>query len=76
MEWIIKIVHGPFVTIDCAPPHRRKKKTEEKSKVVAAVWRTELIQFLTALAVLHKDDLKKRINRMRAMAEWMLWKNG
>ena len=27
--------------------------------VVTAVWGTELIQFLTALAILHQDDLKK-----------------
>ena len=31
--------------------HRRRIKTEEKAKVVAAVWGTELIQFLAALAV-------------------------
>ena len=33
--------------------------TEEKAKVVAAVWGTEFIKFL---AVLHQDDMKKRIN--------------
>ena len=32
--------------------HRRRIKTEEKSKVVAAVWGTELIQFLASLAIL------------------------
>ena len=37
----------------------RKIKSEAKAKVVAAVWRTELIQFLDALAILHQDDLKK-----------------
>ena len=26
--------------------HRRRIKTKEKAKVVAAVWRTELIQFV------------------------------
>ena len=31
--------------------HRRKIYTEEKSKVVAAVWGTELIQFLAALQI-------------------------
>ena len=36
--------------------HRRRIKTEEKAKVVDAVWGTELIQFLAALAILHKDD--------------------
>ena len=33
--------------------------TEEKAKVVAAVWGTELIQLHVALAILHLDDLKK-----------------
>ena len=32
---------------------RRRVNTEEKAKVVAAVWGTEFIQFLSALAVLH-----------------------
>ena len=36
--------------------HRRRINTEEKAKVVAAVWGTELIQFLAALAILHQDD--------------------
>ena len=39
---------------------RRRIKTEEKEKVVAAAWGTELIQFYAALAILHQDDLKKR----------------
>ena len=43
-------------------------KTEEKAKVVAAVWRSELIQFLAALGIFHQDDLKKKINRI--MATW------
>ena len=30
-------------------------ETEEK----AVVWKTELIQFIAALAILHQDDLKK-----------------
>ena len=33
--------------------HRRGIKAEEKAKVVAAVWDTNFIQFLAALAVLH-----------------------
>ena len=33
--------------------HRRRIKTEEKAKVVAAVWRTELFQFVAALDILH-----------------------
>ena len=36
---------------------RRKINTEEKAKVVAAVWETELIQFLAVLAVLHQDGM-------------------
>ena len=36
--------------------------TEEKAKVVAAVWGTECIPFLAVLAVLHQDDMKKRMN--------------
>ena len=36
--------------------------TEEKAKLVAAAWGTELIQFLAALAILHQDDLKNRMN--------------
>ena len=36
--------------------HRRRKYTEEKAKVVAAVWGTEIIQFLALLAILHWDD--------------------
>ena len=51
--------------------HRRRIKTEVKAKVVAAAWGAELIQFLAALAVLHQDDLKKRINKIKAA-----WRNG
>ena len=37
--------------------HRRD--TEEKAKVVAAVWGTEFIQFPAMLeAILHKNDFK------------------
>ena len=42
--------------------HRRRIKTEEKAKVVAVVWGTEVIQFLASLASLHHDDLKKKMN--------------
>ena len=44
--------------------HRERRiiKTEEKAKVVAAIWGTELIQFLAALAILHQDDMKKGMN--------------
>ena len=36
--------------------HTRRINIEEKSKVVAAVWGTEFIQFLAALAVFHWDE--------------------
>ena len=45
--------------------HRRRINTEEKATVVAAVWGTECIQFLAALAILHQDELKKRMNCTR-----------
>ena len=35
--------------------------TEEKAKVVAAVWGLDFIQFLAALAIWLQDDLKKRM---------------
>ena len=35
--------------------HRRRKKTNEKGQVVAAVWGTELIQSLAALDIFHQD---------------------
>ena len=41
-----------------SPERRRRIKTEEKAKVVAAVWGTELITLLAALGILHQDDLK------------------
>ena len=41
--------------------HRRRMYTEEKAKVVAAVSVTALIQFLAEQAILHQDDMKKRI---------------
>ena len=42
--------------------HRRRIKTEEKAKVTAAVWGTELLHFLAAQAILHQHDLKKWTN--------------
>ena len=39
---------------------RRRIKTKEKAKVVAAVWGEEIIKFLAALAELHQDDLKEK----------------
>ena len=50
--------------------HRRRIYTEEKAKVVAADWGTELRQFLAALAILHQDDLKNTIICTRAI--WRL----
>ena len=38
----------------------RTLNTEEKAKVVAAVWGTEVIQFLATLGIL-RDDLKNRM---------------
>ena len=43
-----------------------RREHRREGKVVAAVWGTELNQFLAALAILHKDDLKKMMNRIKA----------
>ena len=51
--------------------HRRRIKIEDKTKVIGAIWGTELIQFLAALAIFHQDDLKKRTNRITAT-----WQSG
>ena len=51
--------------------HRRRIKTEEKAKVVAAVWVAEFIQFLAALTTVFSMILKKRMNRIKAA-----WRNG
>ena len=42
--------------------HRKRIKTEEKSKVVASVWGEEYIQFHAALAVLPRTILNNRMN--------------
>ena len=63
-----QIVQETLHNVHCS--HSRRIKTEEKAKVVAAAWGAELIQFLAALAVLHQDDLKKRINKIKAA-----WRN-
>ena len=42
--------------------YSRRIKTEEKTKVVAAVLGTEFIQFIAALAILHQEGLKKGMN--------------
>ena len=57
---------GPYLSnlcvlsnIECTKeslPHGRRIKKKDKEKVVAAVWGTDLIQFLAVLAILHQDD--------------------
>ena len=49
-----------FTSLHCT--HRKRIYTEEKAKVVAAVWGTEFIQLFVTLAIFHQDDLKKRLN--------------
>ena len=41
--------------------HRRRINTKEKANVVAAVWGTELIQFLAALAIFHQDKYEEKV---------------
>ena len=36
-------------------------KAEDKVKVVATVWGSELFHFFAAIAILNQDDLKNRI---------------
>ena len=55
--------------------HRRRIKTEEKAKVAAAAWGTELIKFFAALAILHQDDLMNRMNSTRTMFGGQHWFN-
>ena len=40
--------------------HRRRMKTEEKAKVVAAVWGTEFMEFLATLAIFHQNDFQEK----------------
>ena len=50
--------------------HWRRIKTEEKAKVVAAVWGADSIHFFATLAIfsiLHQDDMKNRINCTRTI---------
>ena len=51
--------------------HSQEEQTEVKTKYVAAVWGTKLIQFLAALAIFLQNDLTKRMNRITAT-----WRNG
>ena len=57
--------------------HRRRMNTEEKAKVVAAAWGTELIQFLDAQAIFSPGwfEIENEQNN-GDMAKWMLWQNG
>ena len=48
--------------------HRRRIKTEEKAKVAAVVWGTELIQYLAALDIFHY----RMIWRKEWIEEWLL----
>ena len=41
-----------FINQFIASGHRRRIQTEEKAKVVAAVWGTAIIQFLAAQVIL------------------------
>ena len=47
--------------------HRRRIDIEEKAKVVAAAWEVESIHFFAALANLHQDDFKNRMNCTRTI---------
>ena len=51
-----------FYKLSFGQIHRRRIKTEEWAKVVAAAWGTELIKFLAVLPILHHADLKNRMN--------------
>ena len=49
-----RLLHNLLTKPLCTVVHYRIRiKTEEKVKVVAAVWGTELIQFIVALALFH-----------------------
>ena len=52
--------------------HRRNINTEEKAKVCRCCCLGDRIDYIPAvLTILHQDDLKKRINRIKAT-----WQNG
>ena len=55
---VVKTLEQRFAAI-LHHTHVRWVKTEEKAKVVAAVWGKQQIQFLAALAFFHLDDLEK-----------------
>ena len=47
--------------------HKRRIKTEEKAKVIAAAWGAEAIHFFASLDILHHDDFKNRMNCTRTI---------
>ena len=50
-----------------------RAKTEDKANVVAAVWGTEMIQFLVALDIFHQDDFEEKDEYNKGyLMEWML----
>ena len=48
---VVCFVYSILLCGDQHVSHGRRITTEEKAKVVAAVWSTECIQFLAALAI-------------------------
>ena len=62
--WTLKLSrkNPGFYKLSFGQIHRRRIKTEEWAKVVAAAWGTELIKFLAVLPILHHADLKNRMN--------------
>ena len=75
IQFVIKLKvypgHRTFKVIYPSSMFKKKKQTEEKAKVVAAVWGTKFILVHTALQIYHQDDLKKRTHRIKAT-----WWNG
>ena len=61
---MIKIFMSSGSTTNKIPKnHLRKIYKEGKAKVVIAVWATELIKFLAALSIFHRNDLKNRMRK-------------
>ena len=52
---------GPADGLYQRDDHRRSTNTEGTAKVVAAVWGTQFIQFLAALAILHYMTIFKNM---------------
>ena len=49
-----------FASTKPAESLRRRIKIEKMAEDVADAWGAELLQFLAALAIVHKNDLKNR----------------